>query len=159
MSPATQDCLRHLLRRLHEVQENLGFELTDGDPAALLADEVDSMGLVELVAILAEDSGVRPEVIEQAVGHHFGTVGELAETLASAGLRFRNEAGVLETAAGMPPAARRAERVGCWLSTVTLRLPETVETAEQLDAHLGRPAGWLERHAGICQRHIWGSQD
>src|SRR5437763_7767456 len=115
MSLATQNCLRHLLRRLREVQENLGFELAADDPAAPLADEVDSMGLVELVAVLAEDSGVRPEVIEQAVGHRFGTVGELAEALASAGLTFRSEAGVLETSAGMPPVARRAERVGCWL--------------------------------------------
>ena len=159
MSPATQDCLRHLLRRLGEVQENLGFELTEGDPAALLADEVDSMGLVELVAVLAEDSGVRPEAIEQAVGHRFGTVGELAEALASAGLTFRNEAGAVETSAGMNPAARGAEEAGCWLGAVMLRLPETIERAEQLDARLGRPAGWLQRHTGIRQRYVWGDQD
>src|SRR3954469_20230909 len=118
MSPATQDCLCHLLRRLREVQEKLGFELTDGDPAALVADEVDSMGLVELVAVLAEDSGVRAEVIEQAVGHRFGTVGELAEALASVGLTCRNEVGVLATSAEMTPAARSAEKAGCWLSAV-----------------------------------------
>src|SRR5437667_10766011 len=121
MFPATQDCLRHLLRRLREVQENLGFELTEGDPAALLADEVDSMGLVELIAVLAENCGVRPEVIEQAVGYCFGTVGELAEALASAGLTFRDGAGVVETSAEMNPPARRAEDVGCWLGAVTLR--------------------------------------
>src|SRR3954447_23115073 len=146
MSPVTQDCLRHLLRRLREVQENLGFELTDGDPKSLLADEVDSMGLVELIALLAEASGVRPEVIEQGVGHRFGTVGELAEALTSAGLMFRNEAGIVEASVGMNLAAHCAKAVGCWLSAVTLRLPETVERAEQLDARLGRPAGWLERH-------------
>src|SRR5439155_26237800 len=155
MSPTTQDCLRHLLRRLREVQENLGFKLTEGDPTARLADEVDSMGLVELVAVLAEDSGVRPEVIEQAVGHRFGTVGELAEALASTGLRFRAGAGVPETSAGMNSGARRAEDTRCWLSAVTLRLPETIERAEQLDARLGRPVGWLERHAGIRQRYAW----
>src|SRR6476660_2632201 len=125
MSPATQDCLRHLLRRLREVQEILGFELTNGDPTALLADEVDSMGLVELVAVLAEDSGVRAEVIEQAVGHRFGTVGELAEALASAGLTFRDGVGVVETSAERNPTPRRAEEVGCWLGAVTLHLPET----------------------------------
>ncbi len=159
MAPITQDCLRHLLRRLREVQENLGFELTEGDPRSLLADEVDSMGLVELVALLAQDSGVRPEVIEQAVGHRFGTVGELAEALALAGLTFRNEAGIHETSIEMNPSAHCAKGAGCWLSAVTLRLPETVESAEQLDARLGRPAGWLERHSGIRQRYVWGNQD
>src|SRR4051794_35966554 len=129
MSPATQDCLRHLLRRLGEVQENLGFEMTNGDPASLLADEVDSMGLVELVAVLAEDGGVRPEVIEQAVGHRFGTVAELAEALASAGLTFRDHAGVIEASAATGPAARCAGKTSCWLGAVTLRLPETVERA------------------------------
>jgi 3-oxoacyl-[acyl-carrier-protein] synthase III len=34
-----------------------------------------------------------------------------------------------------------------------------VESAVFLDEHLGRPAGWLERHAGIRQRHIWAEQD
>src|SRR6266542_4353547 len=116
MAPITQDCLRHLLRRLREVQENLGFELTEGDPRSLLADEVDSMGLVELVALLAQDSGVRPEVIEQAVGHRFGTVGELAEALALAGLTFRNEAGIHETSIEMNPSAHCAKGAGCWLS-------------------------------------------
>src|SRR5262249_31673353 len=92
MSPATQDCLHHLLRRLGEVQQNLGFELTGDDPDPRLADAVDSMGLVELVAVLAEDFDVRPEVIEQTVGHRFGTVGELAEALAAAGLTFHSGA-------------------------------------------------------------------
>src|SRR6266511_4696157 len=158
MSVATQEYLRHVLRRLREVQANLGLEPVGDDPAARLADEVDSMGLVELVAVLAADCGVRPEAVEQAVGHRFGTVAELAEALASAGLTFRavEQASCLPSSqAGRMPAPRTT----CWLSAATLRLPEAVESAEQLDARLGRPAGGLERHAGIRQRHVWARQD
>src|SRR5215831_17351538 len=88
MLPLAPPHLRHVLGRLREVQQGLGLAPAADDPAARLADEVDSMGLVELVAVLAEDCGVRPEAIEQAVGHRFGTVGELAESLAAAGLTF-----------------------------------------------------------------------
>jgi 3-oxoacyl-[acyl-carrier-protein] synthase-3 len=124
---------------------------------------VDSMGLVELVAVLAEDCSVRPEAVEQAVGGRFGSVVELAEALASAGLTFRAAAeeervGALPVASGVRGDSL-AQGTSCWLSAATLRLPETVESAEQLDARLGRPAGWLERHAGIRQRHVWASQD
>jgi 3-oxoacyl-[acyl-carrier-protein] synthase III len=158
MPVATSESLRHVLHRLREVQVNLGVDPAGDDSAARLADEVDSMGLVELVAVLAEDCGVRPEAVEQAVGGRFGTAGELAEALASAGLTFR----AVGQASSLPDSPARklpAPRTTCWLSAATLRLPEAVESAEQLDARLGRPAGWLERHAGIRQRHVWASQD
>src|SRR5947209_4274400 len=83
MLPLAPPHLRHVLGRLREVQQGLGLAPAADDPAARLADEVDSMGLVELVAVLAEDCGVR----------------------------------------------------------------------------LGRPAGWLEQHAGIRQRHVWAGED
>jgi 3-oxoacyl-[acyl-carrier-protein] synthase-3 len=38
-------------------------------------------------------------------------------------------------------------------------LPETVQPAAALDEALHRPAGWLERHAGIRQRRVWAEQD
>src|SRR5262249_5724895 len=41
------------------------------------------------------------------------------------------------------------------LPAPTLRLPDSVQLAEDLDACLERPRGWLARHAGILQRHIW----
>src|SRR6516165_5323133 len=84
--------VEHILRRLRQVQQSLGQEPAGGGAEARLADEVDSMGLVELVALLADDCGVRPEAIERAVAHRFGTVGELADGLASAGLAFRSGA-------------------------------------------------------------------
>src|SRR5262245_59460877 len=133
MSVATREYLGHVLRRLREVQVHLGLEPAGDDPAARLADEVDSMGLVELIAVLAEDCGVRPEVIEKAVGHRFGSVGELAEALASAGLTFH----AVEQGACLPSGQAGkmpASGTTCWLSAVTLRLPEAVESAELLDA-------------------------
>ena len=156
MLPLAPPHLRHLLARLREVQQGLGLAPAADDPAARLADEVDSMGLVELVAVLAEDCGVRPEAIEQAVGHHFGTVGELAEALAAAGLSLPAGAagGPAELPYPSPGRTRSAPTrpASCWLTAPVLRLPATVESAEQLDARLNRPAGWLEQHAGIRQR-------
>jgi 3-oxoacyl-[acyl-carrier-protein] synthase-3 len=34
-----------------------------------------------------------------------------------------------------------------------------VQSAASLDALLGKPSGWLEQHAGIRQRRVWGEQD
>jgi 3-oxoacyl-[acyl-carrier-protein] synthase III len=47
----------------------------------------------------------------------------------------------------------------CWLTAVTVRLPDTIQPAGALDQALGRPDGWFEQHAGIRQRRIWGEQD
>jgi len=38
-------------------------------------------------------------------------------------------------------------------------LPRAAQLATVTDAALGKPAGWLEGHAGIRQRRIWGDQD
>jgi 3-oxoacyl-[acyl-carrier-protein] synthase-3 len=46
-----------------------------------------------------------------------------------------------------------------WLGATVARLPECVQSAAGLNAALQRPAGWLERHAGIRQRRMWADQD
>ena len=149
--------IEHILRRLRQVQEALGQEPVRDGAGARLADEVDSMGLVELVALLADDCGVPPDAIEKTVAHRFGTVGELAEALASAGLTLQTR----DVEEGRSVAGEAGEKtaVSCWLSGATVRLPRTVEEAGRLDERLGRPPGWLERHAGIRRRHVWDTED
>jgi hypothetical protein len=81
------DLTAHLLRRLREVQENLGLGASAHGPDVRFAEAVDSMGLVELIGVVADDCGVTPEVVERAAGRRFGTVGELAAALSAAGRR------------------------------------------------------------------------
>ena len=56
----------------------LGGSDPNANPDAPFADLVDSMGLVEFIGLLAGDCGVRPEVIERAVGRRFSTLASLA---------------------------------------------------------------------------------
>ena len=160
MLSTSRDHLDRVLGRLRQVQRNLSIEPAAGADTRL-ADEVDSMGLVELVALLAEDCGVTPDAIEKAVQHRFGTPAELADALAAAGLTFRP--GTVDessrSALSAAPASFSAPSTNCWLGGVTLHLPETIQAARQLDEQLERPAGWLERHAGIRQRHLWDRAD
>jgi 3-oxoacyl-[acyl-carrier-protein] synthase-3 len=46
-----------------------------------------------------------------------------------------------------------------WLAGTAVRLPRNVQSAAELDKAVGRPAGWLERRAGILQRRVWGAED
>jgi 3-oxoacyl-[acyl-carrier-protein] synthase-3 len=46
-----------------------------------------------------------------------------------------------------------------WLVSTTARLPDKIQTAAEINNTLGRPPDWLERHAGIKQRRVWGNQD
>src|SRR5438067_1110366 len=85
MEPIATDILASVFARLRQVQSELGMTpLPPDDPAALLADQIDSMGLVELLAVLAEEYGLRTEEIERAAGHRFSTVASLAEALSKA---------------------------------------------------------------------------
>src|SRR5262245_54172506 len=79
---AAPETIHHVLTRLREVQGRLGITpLAAENGNALLADLLDSMGLVELLAILANDRGIRPEDIENAAGQRFTTVAALAVAL------------------------------------------------------------------------------
>jgi 3-oxoacyl-[acyl-carrier-protein] synthase-3 len=148
----------HLLGRLREVQQHLGFELAAPDRAdTRFADVLDSMGMVEFLARLGEDCGVSPGVIEACVNHRFGTVAELAAALERVGLTPRR-AGVAEPGP-QPHGSERPSGTGGWLAATAVCLPTTIESAATVNERLHRPVGWLERHAGIVQRRVWAEQD
>jgi 3-oxoacyl-[acyl-carrier-protein] synthase-3 len=148
-----QECL---LDRLRQVQEALGAE-PSADPGVRFADVVDSMGLVEFVALVAEDLGVPPQAVEEAAEWRFGTVAELATALLKVGLVPRLPGA---RAAAEDPSPRR-ERAGAavWLAATAARLPSRCQPATALDAALGRPPGWLGAHAGLHSRHVWDGDD
>jgi 3-oxoacyl-[acyl-carrier-protein] synthase-3 len=52
-----------------------------------------------------------------------------------------------------------AKNVLGWLVSTTARLPDKLQSASEINEILGRPSGWLESHAGIRERRIWGDQD
>jgi 3-oxoacyl-[acyl-carrier-protein] synthase-3 len=147
------DLLALLLRRLREVRERLGLEALPDNPQLRFADALDSMGLVEFVALVADDCATDAETVERAADRRFDTVAGLADTLRTAGLRPRPA--VVPAAAAPAPAAAPA----AWLAAVSAALPATLQSAAAVDALLGRPAGWLERHAGIRGRRLWAGAD
>src|SRR5438105_6026643 len=151
------DLTRHLLTRLREVQRNLGGEPTADDQShARFADVIDSMGMVEFLALIADDCGVKPEAIEKAVGHNFETIAALASALSQAGLAPRAQAFSLPNPT---PGGSRSESASAWLAGAAFRLADTIEMATEVDKKLNRPAGWFQEHAGIRQRRTWGGQD
>jgi 3-oxoacyl-[acyl-carrier-protein] synthase-3 len=171
MHPTLEELTAYLLRRLAEVQRNLG-QLADSDSAATqFVDIVDSMGLVEFLAVVAEDCGVKPAAIEACVDRRFGTVGELAAALERASLlprALRDSASTHGTtrAGPLPKAALShstrsvsASSVTSWLTAVTFRLPAAIQPAAEINRALRQPDGWLERRAGIHQRRTWADQD
>jgi 3-oxoacyl-[acyl-carrier-protein] synthase-3 len=158
MQQTTDAMLEHLLERLREVQSFLGVAADAAvDADAPLGKLLDSMALVEYVAVLAEDCAVSADVIEHCAGLQFGTVRQLAVALAEAGITCAQNQTLGPLIAVTAPIVERMAT--CWLSSPVLLLPELVQRADELDALLDRPSGWLIRHAGICQRHIWGAQD
>lgn len=155
MTFTRDELLAHLLARLHEVERALGVEPGVLTAETRLGDELDSMGLIEYLTILARDCGVPIARIESAAQRRFGSVGELADAMFHAGLIPQPHAEVHPaTVAPVPTAAE-----SCWLDGITLQLPECVQESSELDRLLERPAGWLAGHAGIAQRHVWGGED
>jgi 3-oxoacyl-[acyl-carrier-protein] synthase-3 len=45
------------------------------------------------------------------------------------------------------------------LAATAVRLPRSVQEAASINTALGRPAGWLEEHAGIRSRRVWHDED
>ena len=161
-SPPPNNLIAHVLARVREVRRNLGdgTELPE-DAGLRFAEALDSMGMVEFLLVLGEDCGVPPECIEQAVQRRFGTVGELAAALHVVGLvprqAYPSSSPDLAPAPGV--AIPVAASAGCWLTATAMQLPNTVQSAAYLNERIQRPPGWLEEHAGIRQRHVWGEQD
>jgi 3-oxoacyl-[acyl-carrier-protein] synthase-3 len=157
MSAPVTDLTAHLLERIDRVRRQLGEDADPGfGPTARFADLLDSMGMVEFLALLARDCGVTPADIEAAASHQFATVADLAQQLVTAGLVPVAAAPVTTAVAvpHLPPAP-----IACWLAATVLHLPDTVQPAAVLDRALDRPTGWLERHAGIRSRRVWAGQD
>src|SRR5205823_2307534 len=156
--------------RLRQVQRNFGVPETS-DSTTRLADAVDSMGLVEFVGVLAEDFGIAPEMIDEAVEWRYGTITEVASALQAAGFGLASEkhrdAGPANEGATTNLGASRIEntqgkrtkKVLGWLVSTAARLPDQIQTADEINDILGRPPGWLESHAGIRQRRVWKDQD
>jgi 3-oxoacyl-[acyl-carrier-protein] synthase-3 len=161
MSPTVQSLIEHIQRRLHEVQRTLGPQTeTAADPEARFSDVLDSMGMVEFLACLAEDCTVAPEAIERAVDRHFGTVGQLAAALVAAGILPHGDVRPpVMTPTPLLAGSEPAPSILCWLGATTVRLPQTMQAASTVNALLGRPPGWLERHAGIHGRGVWADED
>jgi 3-oxoacyl-[acyl-carrier-protein] synthase-3 len=121
------------------------------------------MGMVEFIALVAEDLSIAPEVIENSVAGRFGTVMELALALEAAGLSHGKSPAVLPGSAASLQTSRSTAKQpitpSAWLASTAVRLPDQIESAAQINEALHRPADWLERHAGILQRRVWGEQD
>jgi 3-oxoacyl-[acyl-carrier-protein] synthase-3 len=155
----------HLLGRLRRVQADLGVGMVAPDnPSARFADVLDSMGLVEFLAVLAEDCGVTPAALEQCVQRRFGTVAEFAAALQAAGLEPRGQAEAPSSVPSRSPSPAPSETAPAalpngWLASTVACLPDTIQPAAVLNAALHRPSRWLESHAGIHQRCIWADQD
>jgi 3-oxoacyl-[acyl-carrier-protein] synthase-3 len=160
MNHSVPDATVHLLRRLHEVNQSLGGEATNlADPNVRFADAVDSMAMLEFLAVVADDYRVTTRALEDCVGRQFGTVAELATRLHAAGwVPFGSQAGP-----GASPQVIQGtpseQLCRSWLAATAAQLPDTTQSAASINEALHRPAGWLERHAGIEQRRIWAEQD
>jgi 3-oxoacyl-[acyl-carrier-protein] synthase-3 len=146
-----------LLDHLRQVQGTLGIAPTAADATIRFADAVDSMGLVEFLALVAQDCGVSVEAVEQAAGRRFGTVAELATALAAAGLALERPGDAAESLTAAVATPHLFPPV--WLAATAVRLPTARQTAAEIDAMLGRPPGWFAAHAGIRGRGVWADQD
>jgi 3-oxoacyl-[acyl-carrier-protein] synthase-3 len=157
MSPATDTLTAHLLAIVRRVQSQLGSDGLANDPGTRFADVLDSMGLVEFVAILASECGVPPSAIDGCVHRRFGTIADLATAMSAAGLQVdpARRAGPEPVPARLPGLAP----LPCWLSAIALHLPQTIQPAAAINEALGRPLGWLENHAGIESRRLWVVED
>jgi hypothetical protein len=169
------DMTRHLLFRLNQVRQNLGMEpVPHDDTRAPLADVLDSMAMVEYLALLGEDFGVEPSAIEEAAGHRFGSIADLAAALAVKGIQLRSlpslsdppqahssSAADVSSVPGPRAAPAPTPVLHCdsWLVATATRLPKAVQSAAEINRALHRPDGWLEQHAGIRGRHLWRDED
>ncbi len=158
---ASQVVVARLLDRLRQVRELLGQEQLAADANTRFVDALDSMGFVEFLALVAEDYGVPVETIEQAARRHYGSVGEFAAALDAAGLSLGSEISPQDQSVSgrTPVLASRAGKATAWLAATTAKLPSNRQPASAINALLHRPPGWLEEHAGIEARHLWGEED
>ncbi len=171
----------YLLSVMRGVLEDLEIEEPRPiGPEIRFADAFDSMAMVEFLGIVADDCGCEMTALEECVGQEFSSIGNLAGSMHAAGLAPTNHVGFTQTnaesAAGLMITplrknvseqladlesrhATRGPASTVWLAGAAARLPQRIQSAPELDAAIGRPAGWLQRRAGIIERHIWGNED
>jgi 3-oxoacyl-[acyl-carrier-protein] synthase-3 len=158
MNVTVEEWTAHLLDCVRRVQSELGLAVAAPDgPDCRFADVLDSMGLVEFLVILAEDCATTTAAIEACVGHRFGTVAELAAAMRAAG--FARQIAVAAAHPRVATGPAPPSSVPCWIAAVAVQLPDTMQPAAALNAMLQRPPGWLENHAGLVGRRVWGDQD
>lgn len=161
MAQSLEDLTLHLLARVRLIQANLGGDADkteNGD--ARLADLLDSMAMIEFLALVASECDNTPEAILACVGGQLGTVRELAKALLAAGIRPRDQSA--SAGLGHPaitPRPSLSTTTGCWLAATAVFLPKIVQSAVEIGRVLQRPAAWLESHAGIKNRCLWADQD
>jgi 3-oxoacyl-[acyl-carrier-protein] synthase-3 len=166
-----------VLDLLRQVQERLGDPtLPHGGENTSFAEVLDSTAMLEFIASLAEACSVSPETIERCVDRQFTTVGNLAASLHAAGLMPNGTAEGTPGLLSGPRSEKTVRRIASrgsfpqtirspdkpstiWLGGAAVCLPKVIESASSLDDRLGRPNGWLERHAGIRQRRVWANED
>jgi 3-oxoacyl-[acyl-carrier-protein] synthase-3 len=158
MSVALEDLLAHLLDRVAQVMREVGAE-GPVTPEAPLAEVLDSMGLVELLALLAEDFGTTPAELEVLVQRRIGSVADLARALHAAGLAPHAQLATATPSGESRPSSGSSDGAPSWLASMSLHLPSAYQPAEVIDQTLHRPPGWLEQHAGIRGRHLWLDED
>ena len=177
MIPTSETVKTRVLDLLRQIQERSGDSASpDGDENTSFADTLDSTAMLEFIASLADACGVPPETIQGCVDRQFTTVGDLAASLHAAGLVPNGKADVTPGLLSGPRSEKTLRRIvsrgafphtirspdtpgTIWLGGAAACLPKAVEPAGVIDQRLGRPNGWLERHAGIRQRRVWADQD
>jgi 3-oxoacyl-[acyl-carrier-protein] synthase-3 len=160
MTQSVEKLLIHLRTRLDDLRHTLGGDLlVPTDANSHFADLLDSMGLVEFIAQLAEDCAVKTEVIEACVGRRFTTLVELARRLHAAGIEPGESTAQSAQRHAAAESTSLASPQGTWLAATAIRLPERLQSAGAINEALHRPPGWLEQHAGIQQRRLWAKQD
>jgi 3-oxoacyl-[acyl-carrier-protein] synthase III len=146
--------LDQLLAMLQAVRTRLGQE-PDATPDTPFAEALDSMGMAEYLADLADELGLTVAALEQRVGRRFTTVADLARTLQQvAAPTVVGQASPL-----VPGQAGTLVLRPSWLCATVAYLPNRRQPAHERDLLIGRPPGWLQRHAGIRSFSCWGEED
>jgi 3-oxoacyl-[acyl-carrier-protein] synthase-3 len=155
MHSALPDLTHYLLERLDSIRSQLGLESQCATADTRFADALDSMGMAEFLALISDDCGVSPTQIEECAERRFGSVVELATAMQHSGISLRPPA---VTTTAVESSSHSLKTTG-WLAGLSVRLPQTVQFADTLNAMLQRPAGWLQTRAGIQSRRIWQHED
>ena len=157
MTATLENLTEFLLEQVRQVQRNLHLDSgPDLNSETALGDALDSMAMVEFLALVSEACGVKPTGIEECVARRFTTVNALARAMETAGIAPRPTA---TPACRFVPQLSNNSTPPAFLASSILRLPQTVQPASELDRLLQRPEGWLARHAGIHSRRVWTHED